>query len=158
MLELWIEYNLAMRSDRDLVEWAVHELASAGALADDPGVIQLAGLVGTETDQARSVLARICARACPSMSLLSPEAERLAQRGLWRVCIRYLAGDIEPYELCRVVSPIEDVYNFPSWLGDLYNTCDWVGPSTRRAEVPHLAEEAANRKRELEVLLKYTAE
>jgi hypothetical protein len=60
---------------------------------------------------------------------------------LRRACERYLAGEIPPYDLCRLVSPIEQVFDFPRWLGNLYNACDWIEPETKREDVPHLEDE-----------------
>lgn len=32
-----------------------------------------------------------------------------------------------------MISPIEQAYDFPDWLGAMYDACDWIEPDT-----PHL--------------------
>ena len=143
--QLLVEYELGVVKDAQLIEWACEALSGDGAIAKDQVLVKLAALlphVRSEIEIAREYFLELMERHFPEFSLQSPEALRLARAILKNRCEQYTQGRISPYELCLVVSPIEQHFDYPIWLGNLYNACDWVEPSTRREEVPHLIEEA----------------
>ena len=40
-----------------------------------------------------------------------------------------------------MINPIEQLYSFPDWLGNMYNVCDWIEPETKPVECSHLEAE-----------------
>lgn len=55
---------------------------------------------------------------------------------------QYLAGQCEPWDVCQMVNPIEQRFDYPAWLGGLFHDCDWCEPGAVRKNWPHLAEAA----------------
>ena len=55
---------------------------------------------------------------------------------------RYLDSEDLPSTVCRMVSGIEQRFDYPKWLGDLYNVCDWSEEDSTREEFPWVKQEA----------------
>jgi hypothetical protein len=143
--QLLVEYELGIAKDAQLIEWAREALSGNDAIARDQVLVKLAALSSQfrpEAEMAGEYFRELIERHFSEFSIQSSEGGRLARGILRRRCEHYIQGHLTPYELCLVVSPIEQHFDYPTWLGNLYNACDWVEPSTRREEVPHLLEEA----------------
>ena len=143
--QLLVEYELGVAKDAKLIEWACEILLGDEMIAKDQDTITLAGLapnVRAEIEMAGEYFRRLIQRYFPEFRLRSPEGAQLAREILRRRCEEYVDGRIAPYDLCALVSSIEQHFDFPVWLGNLYNACDWVEPSTKREEVLYLVEEA----------------
>lgn len=69
-------------------------------------------------------------------------SEQFAKALLKRRLEEYLHGQCAPWAVCRMISPIEGAFDFPDWLGNLYNVCDWTDERTPREANPHLRHEA----------------
>jgi hypothetical protein len=140
-----VEHELGAAGGAQLIEWASDVLASDDPLTDDLTIAELATLhpqVQSDLDLARSYFRSIIQSHFPEFSFQSPEGIRWAQETLKRRCEDYLKGRVTPYEFCRIVSPIEEHFDYPNWLGNLYNACDWVDEQTKPGTVPTLADEA----------------
>jgi len=138
--QLLAEYELGVVKELQLIEWACAILSGDDAIAKDQDLIRLAGLlpsVRAEIEMAGEYFRRLIQRHFPEFRLRSPEGVQLAREILKRRCEEYVDGRIAPYDLCALVSPIEQHFDFPVWLGNLYNACDWVEPSTKHEEVPY---------------------
>jgi hypothetical protein len=141
-----VEHKLLMLSDSDLVRWAVSALESDESAATDPGIIELASLPDSQPrlcEPAERLLWSSVERANPEFDAASPDAEAYAQEAFLGLCSRLVSEDLQPYEFCRVISPIERAYDFPAWLDDFYNQCDWCEPESSRSDFRHLIEYAA---------------
>ncbi len=40
-----------------------------------------------------------------------------------------------------MINPIEQIYDFPKWLGNIYNACEWIEPDTLPVDCKHLEDE-----------------
>lgn len=143
--QILVEHELGAVNDTQLIKWACEVLSSDGSLANDPSVVELAGLgphVQSDLDLAGGYFRSIIKEHFPDFTFQSSDGIRWARETLRRRCEDYIQGRITPYEFCRVVSPVEEHFDYPRWLGDLYNACDWVDGNTKREDVPYLAEEA----------------
>ena len=90
--------------------------------------------------KAHGHLKSLVARRFPDFNDASPEAREIA-RNLFLQRIRtYLDSDIEPLQICHMVSPIEAKYAYPPWLGGLYDACDWMDERTTRDQAKHLSD------------------
>jgi hypothetical protein len=146
-----IEHELFMVSDSDLVCWAVSILESDAPLSADPDIVELASLPTSPPrlcDSAGSLLRGAVQRAQPRFDPSSPEAEAYARESFVQFCSRLVAGEIRPYEFCRVINPIEQMFEFPLWLGEFYDHCDWCEPESSRGEFSDLIEYASKYVRE----------
>lgn len=143
--QVLVEHELGAISDVQLIEWACEVLSTDGPLADDLTVAELAGLapqVQSDLDLAGGYFRSIIQKHFPDFAFQSPDGIRWARETLRRRCDDYIQQRITPDEFCRVVSPVEQHFDYPSWLGDLYNACDWIDGHTKREDVPYLADEA----------------
>ena len=146
-----IEHGLFMVSDSDLVCWAVSVLESDATLSADPNIVELASLPTSPPrlcESAGSLLWAAVQRAHPRFDPSSPEAEAYARKAFEQLCSRLVAGEIRPYEFCRVITPIEELFDFPPWLGEFFAHCDWCEPESSRSDFSHLIEYAGQYLRE----------
>ena len=67
----------------------------------------------------------------PEFSFDSEKTEIYAKRYFKKRLNEYLEGKCEPYDVCKMINPIEDIFHFPSWLGDMFNACDWIEPGDK---------------------------
>lgn len=146
-----IEHELLMLSDSELVRWAVAVLESNAPASTDPDIVNLASLPTSPPrlcESAGSLLRVAVQRAHPRFDPSSHEAEAYARKSFVQFCSRLVAEEIRPYEFCRVISPIEQLFEFPLWLGEFFNHCDWCEPESSRSDFSHLIEYAAQYVRE----------
>ena len=74
----------------------------------------------------------------PTFDIKSASAELVARR-LFESRLRdYLDERCRPWDVCKMISPIEQLFDFPNWLGDMFNLCDWIEPETRPGDCRHL--------------------
>lgn len=102
------------------------------------------------------ILFRLSVAAEPDFSPQSLSSEILAAKYLIKVVTNYLNGKITPIDVCRVINNIEtnflgahrglpeNIAYYPSWLGDLYNSCDWCDESWTNDDYPHLKQDIEN--------------
>ena len=140
----FIEYELCIASDADLVTWAVEVLEADAPEASNPDIVEIASLPAQPRldDDAGKLLRATVRRDTPEFACSSAEAEAHAKETFRTLCARFVAGDVRPYQLCRVVSPIEQMFDYPSWIGDFPDHCDWCEPESKRAEWPALVQYA----------------
>lgn len=139
-IEAYIAHSVAYFSDDDLIGWAVDYVGENEAW-DDPDLIELTMLNRKQPRQVETacvLLKRSIQKQSPDFILSDRNAESQA-RHLFRLRLAaYLAEECKPYDVCRMVDPIEQLYDFPSWLGDMYNACDWIEPDTEPSGCRHL--------------------
>lgn len=127
-------------TDADIVGWAGRHAAPL-SYAQDSDYIQLVRLNPRNPasgGKPRQHLTSLVLRAFPEFDRKSRAAHQIARTLFLRRIRSYLDGDLEPMQICLMVAPIEVRYDFPPWLGDLYNACDWMDERTTREEAPHL--------------------
>jgi hypothetical protein len=137
-----VHREMEMLSDVDLVRWARGAIRQDDAVGADPDIVELASLQfgNPRLPEARGLLRGAVMRANPHFDIRSADAQACGRRAFFQVCRRYLAEDLPPHELCRLVGPIEQTFDYPVWLGDFYNQCDWCEPKSTRSDFDHLAE------------------
>ncbi|CAN7513945.1 hypothetical protein [Mesorhizobium sp. LjRoot246] len=127
-------------SDTDILGWANRHKASE-AYAEDADYLQLRRSNprnATSIENTRGHLLSLIARHFPGFNERSKEAEQIARKLFLRRLQAYLEGEIKPSDICCMVSPIEHRYDFPAWLGDLFNACDWLDERATPEQLPHL--------------------
>ncbi len=136
--QILVAYELDATREDGVIHWAAEQLA-LDLYTDLSDVGYLASLDPRQADEVRTTLLRVAEAAAPDFAVRSPQGEAIARDLVAGMELQYLARRIRPYELCRLVTPIEDAYGFPSWLGSLHDACDWVEPETTMDDVPQLA-------------------
>ncbi|RAZ89125.1 hypothetical protein DPM33_19375 [Mesorhizobium hawassense] len=127
-------------SDVDVVAWAGCH-AAPPSYAEDSDYQELLRsnprnplALGKAHGHLTSLVARVFADFDPS----SAQAGEMARRLFLRRIRSYLHSDLEPLQICRMIPPIEERYDYPYWLGNLYDVCDWMDARTTRDQALHL--------------------
>lgn len=106
-------------------------------------------LLDTRVDQ-KALLFELIQATDPSFSVDCVEAEVLAAHYFLNILARYQFGEIRPFELCRIFNNIEigfmgaarnlpvNIAYYPTWMGNLYNACDWCDETWTLEDNPHL--------------------
>jgi hypothetical protein len=130
-------------TDADIVDWA-NRHAAPESYVHDLDYTQLVRFNRRNPDKVgkpRQYLMSLVGRVFPEFDHKSQAAQDMARTLFLRRIRSYLDGDLEPMQICRMVTPIEDAYNFPPWLGGLYDACDWMDERTTREQATHLRDE-----------------
>jgi hypothetical protein len=137
-----VAYEIEAISDGDIVRWANRHTAPP-SYTEDAAYVQLVRSnphSAISLKNAHGHLTSLVARCFPDFKGKSDEAREIARKLFLQRIRTYLDGEIEPFQVCSMVSSIENRYDFPPWLGDLYDACDWVDERTTREQASHLRE------------------
>ena len=73
----------------------------------------------------------------------SPEDHVAIAKDLWISFLScYIEGQGAPRHVLEALYRIEDLYDMPEWLGQMYNACDWSDETSRREDWPQIEDEA----------------
>lgn len=138
---LLTEHALEVATDEDAQRWARSTLDDASH-SYDPELLLALGfqVVGRRTcsPEVRGLLAVAARTEDPEFEVSGSAGELLAQQVLEEQCRRLLDGYIGPWGVCKLVPAIESLFDFPGWLGEMYDHCDWCEPEHSAADWPHL--------------------
>lgn len=143
--QMFVEHQIKTVTEVDVILWAGTVVESAGPLAGNPDILELASLNKSnrlEFKRVGPLLANAIEETEAGFSLDSPEAEAYAQGGFHKQCQRLVEGSIAPYDLCRCVFPIESLFRSPKWLGNFPKLCEPIEPGTPAEAVPELVRSA----------------
>ena len=137
-----VESEMELLSDGDLVRWARAAIREDDDIGGEPDIVELASLQfgNQRLAEARGLLRSAVIRANPDFDLKAPSAQAHGRAAFLQFCSRFLADGLRPYDLCRLVSPIEQAFDHPAWLGDFYDHCDWCEPESTRSHFAGLVE------------------
>lgn len=137
----------------DLEAWA--DAANAEEWEVHPDVWSLYDQ--TSTDAAGAVIVRL-ASELNGFTPVSPDGERHAARVLGEQLDAFVREQIGPFTLCTLVQRMDTdfisvrdeqarragsrTFDYPPWLGNLWNCCDWCAEHETHADRPALIEEA----------------
>ena len=115
----------------------------SGQSEQDDGLLEVLWLDrqrGDEMERARLLLREFIRKTCLNYDLDGPDAERFARGCFEQRLHQYLVGDCAPWDVHRMVTAIEEFFDFPGWLGNICDLCDGIEietPTTdcRRLEV-----------------------
>lgn len=139
--------------DADIVGWANCHTAPP-SYSENADFVQLARSNprnATNLKNAQSHLKSLIARTFPVFDDKSHEAREIARKLFLKRIRAYLEDDSDPSELCHMVPFIEYKYDFPAWLGNLYDCCDGLPGNTTR-------QQALDLRRAIEQILAENAE
>ena len=140
------EFWAGVGSMSDLENWAESELRKDNP---HPDACELFGL-STEEAQKRSIA---LAEEILGFKPVSEQGEKLAKELLVGYCEKLIKKEITPMKFCLLVQLFDANYlglrtlgdgslEYPAWLGNLWNNCDWCDESWSLSSSPHLLEEA----------------
>ena len=70
------------------------------------------------------------------------DSEKIAKQLFMARLKEYIEENCKPNDLCRMITPIENNYDFPDWLGDMYNSCAWIDDNYESSMCRHLEADA----------------
>lgn len=127
-------------NDGDVLAWASdyaqkNDVWNSIAFTD---LVSLNAKRSQEVEKAHSLLARFVTEKDPTFSIRTRASEHQARLFLLDRLSCYIEEKCRPYDLCKMAVAIENTFDFPDWLGDLWNACDWIEPETRPSDCRHL--------------------
>ena len=143
-LPTYIAYEVGYFTDTDLIKWIIEYLPNSEYFNDDSNLIELMSIntkVKSEVEKAGTCLRYFIVKQWPEFNLKSSKGEIYAKKYFKRRLKEYLTAQCRPYDVCKMISPIEQIFDFPNWLGNMYNACDWIEPETLPADCRHLESE-----------------
>ena len=124
---LAVLYHLGGEDSDAVTSWAETEFAT------NPEPHPLAEHLFLPTTDARSILVAIAKKRF-GFDPISPDGDQYVRQVMSQYLARFLKRDITPIELCRIVVDVDAQYGdgefppehpIPSWVGELWNACDW---------------------------------
>jgi len=139
-----IAYEVGYLNDRELVNWAVGYLPTSEYFSEDLDLIELVSInekQAREIEKAGDILSKFIIRQWPEFQLSGSKSEHYAKKFFYERLREYLEGGCRLYDVCRMISPIEQIFDFPDWLGNMYNACDWIEPDSKPVNCRYLESE-----------------
>ena len=140
------EYWAGVGSKLDLEAWAESELRKDVPHADACEMFNLS------EEEAEKNSIRLAAEVL-NFEPVSEKGEKWAKVLLKQYCKKLLSEEITPFEFCRLVQVFDANFlglrtlengslEYPAWLGDLWNNCDWCDETWSLSNSTHLEAEA----------------
>lgn len=92
--------------------------------------------------RAPDLLGNYLKRAHPEFDPLRAPSERMGRACLKIFLEAYIRGELQPSHIRACVTQFEHLYDYPIWLGDLFNACDWWLPKHEASGLLALRKEA----------------
>lgn len=143
-LNTYIGYSVEYFDDRDIVRWANEYLPTDTHFSTDKLLIQISRINSKrdhDINKASAILKAFVQRQWPDFSFKSPKTELYANRFFRTRLEEYLDEKVSPWAICRMIQPIEQLFDYPDWLGNMFNACDYVEPDWTPAHCRHLEHE-----------------
>lgn len=140
LFKIYTSFLLGSANNYNIIDWAINTLQINKENELSELLLSIASINRKDKRQvstAGEILTQIIKEHYPDFENFK---EQLAMELLRDKCQDLLNKKIKPHELCCLVGPIETIFDYPTWLGDLYNACDWCEPDTLPEE--HLLLEA----------------
>jgi len=133
LVTVFVAHELDIMDDEQVVQWACDQLVADSSL-NDFEFVELAGLTRQQFQDVRTHLHVCLQRERPGFALDSPEGETIGKRLFAQLAGRYLSREAPANDLCRTVELIEGAFDFPEWIGSLWNCCDSLWPECSGAK------------------------
>ena len=140
-LPTYIAYSIEYLTNIDLIDWAKEYVPNSEYFSEDSDLLEIIYIntnSPAEIEKAGEHLKCFVEKMWPGYDLGCNKAEIYARKYFRKRLKAYLHEKCMPYDLCRMISPIEQIYDFPEWLGAMYDACDWIEPNSKPTECRHL--------------------
>ena len=141
LTEMYVAYGTGYVDEAGVVSWATRYAEAHSDIGPESALYEFLRYKLERKDQEtpfKHLFDSFIAEADPGFDPKSPTLEAIAKALFEARLKEYLSGRCKPWDVCRMISPIEQLYDFPRWLGAMYDVCDWIEPTTSRAECAHL--------------------
>lgn len=142
--EAYIARTIEFFDDRALLDW-IRDSSCLDEYRADPVVTELLSKNNKKPEQVERVgkmFETLVLKYWGAVDLRSEETHQIAEALFMKKLAIYADEKCQPFELCRMIGPLERMCDFPEWLGDMFNCCDWVEPYTERVDRRDLENEA----------------
>jgi len=132
-LEIYVGYFIDYYDELAVVDWAANYFEGSSLHSQVDTFIELMCInikQQRELERAVNLLAAFVRDHWPDFKIAGPEAEAIANAYFRERLEQYLVHECSPWDVCKLINPIEQIYDFPAWLGNMYNQCDWIEPHT----------------------------
>lgn len=92
--------------------------------------------------RAPELLERYLQRVHPGFDPLHTPSERMGRACLKIFLEAYIRGELQPLHIRECVTRFQNLYDYPIWLGNLYDACDWWLPEHEASGLLALRKEA----------------
>lgn len=140
-ISMLVAWQIGYAVDADVVNFAVDQTRKHTDQEVPAALIEMTRLNPKQkrsAEKAGPLLRQFVEENWPDFDVRGAESESLARRFFEHRLQSYLQGKSTPWEVCRIISPIEYLYDFPPWLGKMYDACDGLEPETKREDCPYL--------------------
>ena len=144
---VFIGYEISYFSNEEVISWAINYFSVNDYYLDEPSVLGLVSIntkLKFEIEKAGNYLSEFVHKTLPNFDIKDSESEELAKKYFETRLKEYLDSNCTPHDVCKMISPIEQIYDFPNWIGDMYNSCDWIEPETKPTDCRHLEADITN--------------
>mmetsp|Transcript_22483 Transcript_22483/g.36414 ORF Transcript_22483/g.36414 Transcript_22483/m.36414 type:complete len:162 (+) Transcript_22483:3093-3578(+) len=95
-----------------------------------------------DAERVTDCIERLVSEEFTDFQISGTQAEQFA-RTMWENRLStYLNGNQPPVYICLCVTPLEMLFDFPDWLGQMFDACDWVQDVHTRSDCPMVAAES----------------
>ena len=139
--EAYVAFEIGYFREVDVLDWAETYARERPDLQPESPVLELFWLNRKRPDRLLRVaelLTMFIGQIAPEFDVRSQAAEENARSMFELRLEEYLAEKCRPWDVCRMVSSIEQLFDFPDWLGSMYDNCDWIDPETRPVDCRYL--------------------
>lgn len=141
--EVFIAMSIEFYDNTDVLKWG-RETTHLDHFAGDPFVPELLSInnkVQAQLDLVPKIFEYFIKKTYPDFQISHPDSEMIA-KSLFEIRLRdYLDDKCRPWDVCRMIGPIENFYDFSEWLGNMYHACDWIEPNHKPVNCRHLEDE-----------------
>ena len=137
----FLAHRINYFNDNELLDWAEEHAGLNCDVNSDSSLFQILWLNRKTVHRDARLGQLIESHALdfdPGFDIKGASAEIVARRLFEARLQAYLDEQCLPWDVCKMINPIEELFDFPSWLGDMYNLCDWIEPETQPVECRHL--------------------
>src|ERR1039457_58458 len=143
--QLFVEFYICAADENEVVAWACEAISENSQWSNNKLIVEIAGLkpeISNDREEIGKLFNKFFSLQFPDFRIQNLENEKYAKQVLKKLCADFLAGRVNAGKLCRVVFSIEPAFDYPKWLGDLWNVCDGANDLDTRETNAFLADEA----------------
>ena len=135
--EVWVAFAIEYFGEDEVLDWADAYAHDHPELDPESPLFEMLWIDRKRKDElsrVKELLNGFISRESPDFDARSKASEQLARTMFMSRLEEYLTESCCSRVVCRMIHPIEDLFDFPGWLGNMYDACDWIETSTAPVE------------------------
>lgn len=134
-------FDLRYLNDADIVQFTIGYLRANPRMREQTSLAEIATINTKRAErlsEAGVLLRQYVLALDPDFSIKKYASAQFGKALFKQKLEQYLAKQCAPWEICNMVGAMEHAYDYPAWLGDMWNACDWVEPTHTHETFSHL--------------------